>query len=226
MIKCVIFDLDDTLCDYSSARENAKNLVNNVLDRENILISKFWDEYNAIEPKLFRKFINNEITKEEYRVKRYSDLLEKKHPKPVEFSNYLNQIYMEEANGNIKFFLDVISTLEKLVEDNILVSVLTNGPSDGQRKKFKVLNLNKYIHQIYISEEINYSKPNVKAFLHVLNDLNLKPEECLMVGDSIGDDIKPSEAVGIKAILIDRKNTYKKFGGIRIKKLNEIFKHL
>lgn len=226
MIKCIIFDLDDTLCDYSSARDNAKILVNQALLKENISTKEFWNTYSQTEPILFRRFVNNDISKEEYRMRRFADLLVERHSSPFELSTKLNNIYMDEANLNVKCFSDVKIVLKKIMERNMLATILTNGPSDGQRNKLKVLNLEQYIQKVYISEEINYSKPNPRAFKHVLKDLNLKPKETLMVGDSLEDDVRAANKVGIKSILIDRQNRQKDYLGIKITNLSQIFNYI
>ena len=41
---------------------------------------------------------------------------------------------------------------------------------------------------------------------HVLKTLQVEPKDCLLIGDSMQSDIEPAQRVGIKAILIDRKN--------------------
>lgn len=58
----------------------------------------------------------------------------------------------------------------------------------------------------FLSFEIGAIKTD-KIFLQtVLSQLNLAPEDCVLVGDSIESDILPAKRMGIKAILVDRKN--------------------
>ena len=52
-------------------------------------------------------------------------------------------------------------------------------------------------------ENSRYCKPNVNYFRFVLDNAGLKPEECLMIGNNVNDDIIPAEAVGITTFLID-----------------------
>ena len=54
MIKHIIFDLDDTLCDYQKAKENARLHINEVLKTFGIDIDGFWNRFNRVEPLLFR----------------------------------------------------------------------------------------------------------------------------------------------------------------------------
>jgi HAD superfamily hydrolase (TIGR01509 family) len=52
-------------------------------------------------------------------------------------------------------------------------------------------------------------KPDPKAFLAVLAKMQADPEETVMVGDSLENDILPALAIGMKAVLIDRDNSMK-----------------
>ena len=47
-----------------------------------------------------------------------------------------------------------------------------------------------------------FSKPNPKYFASILAQHGLQPEECLMVGNNVGEDILPATAVGIPTLLI------------------------
>lgn len=222
IIKYVIFDLDDTLCDYQKAKKNAISLVNRVLELSGIDVNQFWKSYSLIEPTLFRQFLNGVISRDEYRLRRYADVIQGAHENPLAFSSALNSIYMKEANHAITLFDDVIPLLKTLEEKEINTAVLTNGPSDGQRDKIKALKLAQYIKKIYISEEIGFCKPSCKVFEFVIHDLNIEPSQVLMVGDSIEDDIEGADKFGIKTVLVDRKGKYFDYQGTRIFDLSSL----
>ena len=184
MIKHIIFDLDDTLCAYRKATENAKSPINEVLDAHGIDTRAFWERFDQGIRSLFRQFADRTISIDEYRIRRFADVLEGSHARFRELSSELNHIYMQETNHNIELFSDTIPLMKALRAKIIEAVILTNGPSDGQRAKFKSLGLSRYIQQIYIGEEIGFSKPHRKAFAVVLCDLGVPASDVLMVGDS------------------------------------------
>ena len=47
-----------------------------------------------------------------------------------------------------------------------------------------------------------YSKPNPNYFTEILEKHGLKPEECVMVGNNVSEDILPTAALGIRNILV------------------------
>ena len=225
-VSYIIFDLDDTLCDYQKAKDNAKHLVNQTLEKLGINVNQFWSIYGLIEPKLFREFLNNSLTKRQYRIRRYSDILKDWHFKPEELSLELNSIYMQEANHKIDLFDDVKPLMELLPKKRVKAVILTNGPSDGQRDKLKALNLSQYVKEIYISEEIGFSKPSIQAFEFVLQALNACPSQVLMVGDSLEVDIKGAKLAAIEAVLVDRENKHSDYAGQKVTSLLDLSKLL
>lgn len=222
LIKCIIFDLDDTLCDYQKAKSNAINEVNNTLIKYNINLKTFWEAYDILEPKLFREFLDGFISRDQYRVRRYIDILKDTIENPYKISLELNKIYMENANKKIELFDDVKTTLDLLREKAIVLAVLTNGPADGQRDKYNALRLESFIPNLYIGEEIGFAKPNYKSYEYVLNELSIHFSEALMVGDSIKDDYEGAEKIGIKSVLIDRLNKHVDFLGRKISNMTEL----
>ncbi len=75
MKKLIIFDLDDTLCNYNLAKENAINKLTEKIKNKGIDSDKFWNIYREKESILFRKFVSQEITIADYRRRRYKDIL-------------------------------------------------------------------------------------------------------------------------------------------------------
>lgn len=226
MVKHIIFDLDDTLCDYRKAAENAKSPINEVLHAHGIDKDAFWDRYSRVEPVLFRRFADGFIARDEYRIRRFADVLKDSHGKFCELSSELNQIYMQETIHGIELFDDSMPLMKALQAKEIEAVILTNGPSDVQRAKCKRLGLSRYIQRIYISEEIGFSKPYREAFEYVLRDFDVPASEVLMVGDSIENDIQGAEQVGVKAVLIDRGDIHSGYNGTKIGALSEVIELL
>ena len=224
MIKHIIFDADDTLFDFQKAEGNAKSRINEVLKTHALDIDAFWNRFNCVAPALFRQFADKSITREEYRFRRFSDVLDGFHETVYELTSELNHIYIEEITHKIELFEDAIPLLKVLRAEEIGVVILTNGPSDSQRAKFKNVGLSRFIQCIYNGEEIGFFKPHREAFEYVLRDLGAANSDVLMVGDSIEDDVDGAEQAGINAVLIDRRNRYSEYSGARIASLLELIK--
>ncbi|OAI39124.1 hypothetical protein AYO38_08130 [bacterium SCGC AG-212-C10] len=61
------------------------------------------------------------------------------------------------------------------------------------------------IAQLFSHREVSghhgYRKPDVRLFLRACEDLEVTPEECIMVGDRIDNDIAPARLLGMRTVL-------------------------
>jgi putative hydrolase of the HAD superfamily len=102
-----------------------------------------------------------------------------------------------------KPYPEAVEVLESLKDDYKLILIADCDKSFQQiLDKFE---LRKYFSEMVLSYENGLLKSNPEMFKIALKKLKLKPEECLMVGDSIESDIRGAEGAGIKAVLIDRR---------------------
>lgn len=76
----------------------------------------------------------------------------------------------------------------------------------GQREKIEKTGLQKYFDEIIISGEVGFTKPTKEIFEIAYKKLNVKPEECIMIGDKLDVDVKAALNAGMEAIWFDVKN--------------------
>jgi HAD superfamily hydrolase (TIGR01509 family) len=115
-----------------------------------------------------------------------------------------------KENLNYRLFDDAKEVLDLPCQK----AILTEAP----HFLFSHLNLERYF-QIFTPKETEFSKPDERAFLTVLNFFKVKPEDALMVGDEIERDLIPAKKLGMEAILIDRENKIK---DAQIKKISSL----
>ncbi len=48
----------------------------------------------------------------------------------------------------------------------------------------------------------HFSKPNPKYFAEILEKHGLRPEECVMVGNNVSEDVIPASSLGIRTVLV------------------------
>ncbi len=95
-------------------------------------------------------------------------------------------------------------TVELIKEKGLRTALATNPifPSIATEKRISWAGLKKEDFEIFTTyENSRYSKPNPKYYLDILDQLKIKPEECLMVGNDVGDDMIV-EALGMKVFLL------------------------
>jgi len=85
----------------------------------------------------------------------------------------------------------------------ILISNTDNFSVEQVLEKFQMKNL---FDEIFLSYKMGQIKTDKLFLKTVLNELNLSPGDCVLVGDSIQSDVIPARRGGVKAVLIDRRN--------------------
>lgn len=204
-MKLVIFDLDDTLIDFASTRQAAHSCMAEVLKREGIDAQAFLRACTEVDRPLFSLFEQGRITRSEYRKRRFAEPFDRLNLSPRDgLVAHLNDVFMDCVNDSPLLYDDVWPVLKGLKSQGILTAILTNGPSDGQRRKLKASGLGDAMNHIAIGEEIGVSKPLPQAFQSVMGQFDLGGSEVLMVGDSPLLDYDGAVSAGLNALLLDR----------------------
>ncbi len=94
--------------------------------------------------------------------------------------------------------------LEKM-KNKFKLALVSNSDKSGERVVER-FSLNDLFDKIYFSYKTGLLKTNKELFESVLSDFDVKPSEAVMIGDSIESDMKTPNELGIKTILIDRRN--------------------
>ena len=66
--------------------------------------------------------------------------------------------------------------------------------------------IGKYFERVFVSSEIGFRKPQMIFIEHVMKELNARPEDCIMVGDRISQDISMAEKAGIRSVLVSLRH--------------------
>jgi putative hydrolase of the HAD superfamily len=97
---------------------------------------------------------------------------------------------------NVITFLEKISKSCKLG----LVSNFTYAPV--VHLSLRKLGISNLFNAIVVSEENGWRKPHQKIFQDTLQQLHVKAEEAIFIGDSPAEDIKGAIAAGLKTIFV------------------------
>lgn len=101
-------------------------------------------------------------------------------------------------------FEDTCSTLTELQRRGFLLGVVTNRSWGGKPflEAMRKLGLLEYFDtcHVAISADLGVSKPNPAIFFHVLDALHMRPEEAIMVGDSLYADIFGAKELNMIAV--------------------------
>ena len=83
----------------------------------------------------------------------------------------------------------------------------TNGIERVQKERLS--DFLPYTHRLYISEKIGFIKPTGDFYNYVMGDLKCRVEECLMIGDSITNDVMGAKTIGLDVCYYNPLNKVK-----------------
>lgn len=196
MVKTILFDLDNTLFDFTKAEgiALAKTLIHLGIEPEKRVLER----YSVINLAQWKLLEQKKITRAELKIRRYKFL----------FDEFDFQCSPEEAAKTYEEFLSMghyfMPGAEELLENiykKYNLYVITNGITKVQKGRIKSAGLKKYFKDIFISEEIGYDKPSAEYFEHCFEKIeDFKKEDAVIIGDSLSSDIQGGANTGVKTI--------------------------
>ena len=73
-----------------------------------------------------------------------------------------------------------------------------------QLSRLKSAGLFSYFSDVFVSDEMGFEKPDSRFFSKCLHRIHFRPEEVLMVGDSLQADIAGGAKSGLKTFWLNR----------------------
>jgi HAD superfamily hydrolase (TIGR01549 family) len=201
--KAVIFDLDDTLCDYAAAREarlrHAFTLPahrgtppHGALDLDRMIAESIEMHPHGADhfEELFARFGIADAraaaaAADWYRMNRFHGLRLFPGTEAV-FSRVRNAMADDDAGAARP------------------MGIVTNGPTEVQRAKLELLGIDRLVDFVLVSEEFGVAKPDPQIFREALRLAGVGPEEAVFVGDSAEFDMAGAQAAGIPTVWLNR----------------------
>ena len=209
MIKNIFFDLDGTLVNTVGDLTVATNTMRKHFGlkpvSKDVLVNIIGKGY----PTTVRKVLALDFTD-----KKYIESITDRGVKIV------SDTYKTLNSANSKVYPNVFETLDFLKQQNIKMAVVTNKHEEDAIQSLLHLNLLDYFDIIVGGDTTPSYKPNSEPLLFAMNKLNAKPDESLMVGDSMNDFLC-AQGANIKVVIV----SYGYHNGIDLKSL-ESFAHI
>jgi len=221
MIKLIMFDLDDTLVDHKAGAEAALNAVINLMIKTSHIPDSydskpFVDAYSKKNHRLWENFTAGRIAIDKLLEERFNYIADW-FETDENIKEEIKKCYWDTYTTNCPLTADWIPLLEELKNHFSLV-ICSNGAHEVQIRKLKANNIIKFFDGLYFGTEQPKCKPFEDFFRGILDDFKLKPEEVLMVGDSLENDIIPCSKMGMQVLVYKSDSPYEKLKGCMMDK--------
>ncbi|KAF5532025.1 hypothetical protein FMEXI_12680 [Fusarium mexicanum] len=200
----VFFDLDNTLFDHQKSLHNAISVVRTMFPPLratplDVLIEKYNEALNLV----YNKYLRNEIRHDDQdaeKVKLFFKSLDLEEPDSECIARF-RSVYKTRYRMERSSTPGIIQALTKLRANGYRTAIITNGPTESQIEKAKVIGVFDLVECVITSQEAGHPKPDARIFQYALEKLELEPINVYMVGDSVEADIKGAFDAGITPIL-------------------------
>lgn len=216
MLKALFLDLDDTLCDTSSANEQAMQLMAGALQAQygidfdgqvfsRAYVQRIYRNWSDIQRARYMPIIKQR-SEGAFRQQVICDLLAEQGVESVGEveAQCLQQKFDEDRLQAFNFYAGIIQFLAEARKLFTLV-VITNGPEYSQIPKVEAINLAAYVDHIIIGGQEPEQKPARSIFDKALKLAGCEAHEAIHVGDSLAADIAGAHNSGITSVWIQHQ---------------------
>lgn len=189
--KHIFFDLDHTLWDYDkNVQESLKEIYSHFdLNAFGIQNEKrFLDAFYDVNFKLWAMYDIGEIDKQRLREVRFKWIFEKAGANGSSVPMELEEDFMQRTSSKphlMPYSLEILDYLKP----HYGLHIITNGFNESQALKMRSSGLSPYFDLIVTSETTGHKKPDPRIFQYAMEQLEIGPRECVMIGDNPGSDI-------------------------------------
>ncbi|WP_439153027.1 YjjG family noncanonical pyrimidine nucleotidase [Winogradskyella sp.] len=207
-IKHVFFDLDHTLWDFD---KNSGLTFERIFKLNNIEIQldTFLEVYEPINLKYWKLYREERVTKPALRYGRLREAFDAvKIRVQDDMINHLAIAYIDHLT-TFNHLFDGTEQILSYLREKYELHIITNGFEEAQERKMINANIKHYFKSVTNSEMVGVKKPNPKIFNFALESAKARPEESIMIGDSLEADIEGAAQIGMDTIHFDYKDSHK-----------------
>lgn len=186
--KLVLFDLDNTICDYDGAR---------------LIRTRYAFEPHFADIEQLDAAVELAVSRAAEGCEHFAAVLNQQGVSDAAQVAHSEARYREDRYRGLALYpeaLEVVAAVAQVAQ----VGMITNGPTEIQRPKIELLAIAAHFPVIVVSGEVGVSKPAPAIFAIALERCGSAAAEAVYVGDSAEYDILGAHAAGLRAVWVNR----------------------
>jgi len=192
-IRAVLFDLDNTLIDFWKFKNNCVSSALDTMIKAGMKVEKkkaekiiqgIYDERGMEYPHIFEDLMKKSIGRVDYRILAHGVMA-----------------YRKARASNLQAYPQVKETIIKLKKKGYKIAILSDAPRQKAWMRIVLIGIDRLMDAVVTFDDTGKKKPHSLPFKKAIEKLKVKPQEILMVGDSIHKDMQGAKALGMKTAL-------------------------
>jgi putative hydrolase of the HAD superfamily len=111
--------------------------------------------------------------------------------------------YRDLREERVTLLPNAMETLKWFHNQGVVLGMATNGSASGQRAKIERFGLTEYFERIIIEEEFGFGKPERQVYEALFESLGADPAKTWFVGDNLEFDVAAPQSFGVYGIWVD-----------------------
>ena len=189
-IKAVLFDLDMTLLDLFTPKDEAIKAALNAMMDAGLDMGKE-EAFNKLKQEYYKDFEGPLV------ISNFLRNINQYHPKILAAA--INSYRTSKAEL-LKPYPEVIDTLTKLKAKGLKLAIVTDAPILKAYRRLDSVGVTEFFDVVVTTTDTGKKKPSPEPFNEALKRLNLTKEEAVHVGDWPERDIKGANELGMLSV--------------------------
>ena len=190
MIKAVLFDLDNTLIDFTLLKRKSCDAAVRAMIEAGLKTGKrkalevlfdLYDMHGLEHKEIFQKLLLTLTGRVDYHIVAEGVVA-----------------YRRAKISYVKSFPGTVQTLMRLKRMGMKLGIVSDAPSVNAWIRLVEMGIKDFFDVVVTFHETGEAKPSPLPFRKALGQLKVRPEECLFVGDYVNKDIRGANALGMK----------------------------
>ena len=198
-VDTVLFDIDDTLCEY---RRSGDELLALAFDARGVEPFFTIEDYYA----RYATFADRTDTITDLRRECFAAIAADNDYDPALGYDLADAYTDERDHHNVSALPGAREAVATLSDDH-RVGVVTNGPPTMQSEKLAALGLDDAFETVVHAGYDAPAKPDPEPFYRALSALDGEPESAVHIGNSLSSDVAGAQAAGLQSVWLDDGST-------------------
>ncbi len=201
-IKTVLLDIDDTILDFTKSARAA--ILRAAKDMQITFTEDMLEYYFQLNVMLWEDYENGEIDKDYIFEQRFPRVFNEFNINAdgIAFEDKFKEYFKTEC-----IFVDGAKEILEYLASKYKLYIVSNSNYDTQYCRLSTAGVCKFFSGFFVSDKVGYQKPTKEFFDCCFKQIpDFKPDETIIIGDSLTSDIKGGNMAGIKTCWLDKND--------------------